>query len=353
MNQNLPFPSEKTWDILMKLEIVGTFEDICSEQDYHKMSPDQQISKIEKLRDCLHYHYCHKLVHLFFDSPLSLTADPTYEEPTAEEFATFFSAFSTHKDTKPFGSLLSRICNKNYFPNTVGAFQLNNRTDAAQGPYPLVEHTLIAVEKLFQETLEKKATPDLLGEMMEKQPVVAFALTFLHNYILAYVDQFNPLQPLNLPETARAQCYSELESLHSLKERIETCFEQLVDLYYRGKELISFASKEKLSIRTGSASSYLKILADEQLFLEPVLQYIEVRIRLEGHGKWALSLVDHPKIQALPMQNTKDSVRLKMLNLMTAIKMRTYHAPERIVSCAVEVESAMQETARFLPGLSK
>ena len=335
----------ETLDLLMDMGFTPSYVASCSEQDFQKLSPDRQIRKIENFRNGLSYRCCCNLWDLPSFLFLDFDEELPYSELVAEYFDTDFSTLSPHNDTEHVGSLLSRICNENYFPNTVGAFQLNNRTAAKKGPCFIIKHTVRAVEKLLEkhekkrETLERKE--DLEGPQSQdffrgvglEKPLMISAFTFVDNYISAYLDQ---LEPSQFNKAERAKCYSELETFDSLLIRLRSC--------WRGfsKPLWMYFSPENTLTR-----SYLGAFAAGNVFLEPVLDYMRARLELDISEDYFTPLVYDPKFEAIELQNEQYLANLKSLKLTTALKLRTHHNVDIIGERGEVAAKAMRQDTLF------
>lgn len=250
--------------------------------------------------------------------------------------------------------IFSRICNKTFFSYKVIAYNLNKLNGGEQTPYYLAEHTVSAVEKLLNQPIKTGSNRGFMVETMNKSFLVEYSLLFLHNFLWAYLESLYPSGELvfedqaNITNAFLLERYSELKAFENIQHRVNICLEKDEQMVKACDVYLSKSLGENLDTITDAREATLSS-SFEKLFLSPVNEYIEARIRIDLYKQimlGTLNLFDNPfgqdqdqrkAMMAMPplcfirTQEEKNALYTQVEKLLQALEWQSYHQPKQIV----------------------
>ena len=355
--------------------------------DFKDMNFQEQLCCIKNLSlDLQQFNLLH-LIDMPLIKPLCQYKTgplPAYSETITEEFIDMRkimgapNGFLPSAKIQQLDSLLPRICNKNYFPNLVTIYNLNRLIDGEQTPFYVANHTISAVEKVLQQPLKADSNGSLISSLTKKSLFVEFSLTFLYNFLWAYLEYLYPLGKPSFGDRSqttkdlRVARYSELQALESIQERSSKCLEELKAVNFR--LLLNFCANgnenaKLMVISKLEAALFLKNSRADQFFLEPVSEYIETRVEVSAEfaifqGKRLRERINLLERSVRPgeptksqeptktrmgslkfdpawTQKDKDIFYKKAEAIFTSIELQTYHEPAQILCRVKEMIDAL------------
>lgn len=331
--------TEPKSDFLKKLDKTGAGENFHSEESFKGLSHKQQISIIKNLTYVLQYKISHQLFTVnygwFLDRMATSIGTDTGTGMTPDLVTKKFKQFFRATGQDQVSSSLFHICNKNFFPNAVTAFQLNQVTNMGRGPYELMEHTIVRIEQVLQSQMALRSTSGVetvepwMGAIA-KEPVVLYSLIFLGNFILADLDQFSSVEQYKPSEALIYKRYAQLQSVNLVEKKMDTCFQGLIDLKLASLPLLwSYMAKNNdlPPINVAFMWAYLESLERDGILSQPLLDYVHIKLIFDV-------LEQAPVEGKLSSQKNEFSSPNRKSDALPFLAWQTYYQPEKIITRA-------------------
>ena len=377
--------SEYSDDFLKKLGIIGACETLHSEESFKGLTQDQQISILKNFTYVLQYTLSHKLVTIPIGWFLDEMAPGTESDTFADEFRLFAKRVENRPSKDRIEYLLCHVCNQTFIQNTVTAFQKEQVTNNGPGPYDLIEHTIVGIEQVLEAPLylQEKSKVETLNPYVTiqvKQDVVLSSLTFIGNFLLAYLDHllaslndFSSVEQCKPSGTWLFEQYKDLQEGRFFEKRMVTCVEKLIDQQNEGLRFIypDFSPNPLKEATFGERNidnstlygyinsaaefltSYFPFLEEKGILSECVIQYAQIRSILAMYKMTIEILLDdpvmeHPLWQDVSSQKEQYSIPLTVPNILASMKnqvpslsWQTYHQPDKIRTRAKKVDNQL------------
>ena len=378
--------SDYSDDFLKKLGIIGGCENLHSEESFKGLSHYQQITIINTFTYVLQSQISSTLFLIPPGCVLDEMATGTESDTFAYEFRLFTKRLAEESGKNRLDSLLCDVCNPTFFQNTVTAFEEQRVNNSGPGFYQLMTQTIAGIEEVLEAPLylQEESKVETLNPFITihvKQDVVLSSLTFIGNFLLAYLDHLlADLEKFcSVEQYGTFHCkmytYLQLQLVSFFEKGMITCLGKLIDQQNSVERWISAElGKNTLkdrnidnSIWSGYRNSaadftlnYLPFLEKNGILPQPVVEYVETRFHLDMHKRTIEILLDdpvmeHPLWQDVSSQREQYSIPLTVPNILASMKKQfpfligqTYHQPDKIRTRAKKRESSELDVAPFL-----
>ena len=395
--QNNPFPEDKIDALSSSLTTYFLSLDPpkpLSLEEFQKMSFDEKVDTIKNLKKSLQSHSRNQLAtqllanleakkKLDFKKLMGKTPIPTTPKTLASNFVDLSKKFKAgdflcnEKQEKQTFEMLFRIYDKNFFPTTVTAFQLNKKRNCGLDSCSFIGATIVAIEKVLQMTQSQHTCKDKLHRerfSLEKTITVSSSLKFLHNFILAYVNHLDDLgwdfaaNGFSPNEQTLGEFYSNLITLTTFQDKMHKC--NLKNSSVKNSS-VQKAVSEILLDKFFSANLHKHVCFDfdeykpepllnqvsgPQSFLEPVNNYILVTNIVEisefafdcilayvehigeDRNRKGLFCLRYPALSPLVDRNEINPFRQKVAELFTTLNWQSHYQPEIILPTRASIK---------------